>query len=142
MKCYIQCFQLNELYSQEQADAQNEGKPSSDNIQYHWEDDMSISSSVSDVKELNNSKYILQGTFADGNDFTFSVPKMRLFEITSSDAPICYVGASESILHSVDLLKEDDGFKITIILKDLEPMANPSPGVYIASKEFPKDLTR
>ena len=39
-------------------------------------------------------------------------------------------------------MKEDDGFKITIILKDLEPMANPSPGVYIASKEFPKDLTR
>ena len=91
---------------------------------------------------ITHSEYILQGTFADGNDFTFSVPKMRLFEITSSDAPICYVGASESILHSVDLLKEDDGFKITIILKDLEPMANPSPGVYIASKEFPKDLTR
>ena len=133
MKCYIQCFQLNELYSQEQADAQNEGKPSSDNIQ---------SSSVSDVKEVTNGEYVLQGTFADGNDFTFSVPKMRLFEITSSDAPNCYVGASESILHSVDLMKEDDGFKITIILKDLEPMANPSTGVYIASKEFPKDLTR
>jgi len=130
------------LYSQEQADAQNEGKPSSDNIQYHWEDDMSISSLVTDVKEVNNGDYMLHGTFADGNDFNFSVPKMRLFEITSSDAPNCYVGASESIVHSVTLLKEEEGFKITIILKDLEPMANPSPGVYIASKEFPKELTR
>ncbi len=142
MKCYIQCFQLNELYSQDLADAQNEGKPSSDNIQYHWEDDLSISSLVTDVKEVSNSEYLLQGTFSDGTDFSFSVPQMRMFEITSSDAPICWVGASESMLHSAALFKEDDGFKISIILKDLEPMANPSPGVYIASKEFPKELTR
>ena len=45
---------------------------------------------------------------------------------------------SESILDSYTF----QGDKLEVFLKDYEPMSNPIPGVYIASKEFPKELIR
>jgi hypothetical protein len=37
-------------------------------------------------------------------------------------------------------IKKSKDFKIELFLKDDEPYANPIPGIYIASKEFPKAL--
>jgi hypothetical protein len=65
---------------------------------------------------------------------------MRLIKIISSDAPDLYVGASESILSEARVDKNKNQWTIEIYIKDFEPMANPIPGIYIASKEFPKEL--
>ena len=65
---------------------------------------------------------------------------MRLIKIISSDAPDLYVGASESILSEARVDKNENQWTIEIYIKDFEPMANPIPGIYIASKEFPKEL--
>ena len=84
--------------------------------------------------------YFLAGSLGDGSNFSIEVPKMRLLKITSSDVQDLYVGASESIISEVRINRNENHWKIEIFIKDLEPMANPIPGIYIASKEFPKEL--
>ena len=92
------------------------------------------------IEELKDSSYFLAGSLGDGSNFSIEVPKMRLLKITSSDAPDLYVGASESIISEVRINRNENHLKMEIFIKDLEPMANPIPGIYIASKEFPKEL--
>jgi hypothetical protein len=140
MICTIHTYLLNDLYSQDLADSQNNGKQSPDNKKFDWEDEMSVSSSVKDVEELLYSSYFLVGSLGDGSDFSIEVPKMRLLKITSTDSPDLYVGASESIISEVRINRNENHWKIEIYIKDLEPLANPIPGIYIASKEFPKEL--
>ena len=140
MKCTIHTYLLNDLYSQELADSQNNGEQSPDNKKYDWEDEMNVSSRVNDVEELKDSSYFLAGALGNGSDFSIEVPKMRLLKITSSDAQDLYVGASESIISEVRIAKTVSQWNIEIYIKDLEPLANPIPGIYIASKEFPKEL--
>jgi hypothetical protein len=140
MKYTIHTYLLNDLYSQELADSQNNGEQTPDNKKYDWEDEMSISSRVKEVEELIESSYFLAGSLGDGSNFSIEVPKMRLLKITSSDVQDLYVGASESIISEVRINRNENHWKIEIFIKDLEPMANPIPGIYIASKEFPKEL--
>ena len=140
MKCTIHTYLLNDLYSQELADSQNNGEQTPDNKKYDWEDEMNVSSTVNDVEELKDISYFLAGSLGDGSNFSIEVPKMRLLKITSSDVQDLYVGASESIISEVRINRNENHWKIEIFIKDLEPMANPIPGIYIASKEFPKEL--
>jgi hypothetical protein len=140
MKCTIHTYLLNDLYSQELADSQNNGEQSPDNKKFDWEDEMNVSSRVQDVEELLDSSYFLAGSLGDGSNFSIEVPKMRLLKITSTDSPDLYVGASESIISEVRINRNKNHWKIEIYIKDFEPMANPVPGIYIASKEFPKEL--
>lgn len=140
MICTIHTYLLNDLYSQELADSQHNGEQTPDNKKYDWEDEMNVSSRVNDVEELKDSSYFLAGSLGDGSNFSIEVPKMRLLKITSSDAQDLYVGASESIISEVRINRNENHWKIEIFIKDLEPMANPIPGIYIASKEFPKEL--
>ena len=140
MICTIHTYLLNDLYSQELADSQHNGEQTPDNKKYDWEDEMNVSSRVNDVEELKDNSYFLAGSLGDGSNFSIEVPKMRLLKITSSDAQDLYVGASESIISEVRINRNENHWKIEIFIKDLEPMANPIPGIYIASKEFPKEL--
>jgi hypothetical protein len=130
------------LYSQELADEQHEGNQSIDNIKYEWEDELSISSDVISVTELSDVAYPLAGMNEHNEAFQFDIPNMRLFEIQSSDAPKVYIGASESIVSSASFEKTDESYTIEIFLKDYEPMSNPTPGIFIAAKSFPKELIR
>jgi hypothetical protein len=142
MNCKIHIYLLNDLYSQELADEQHEGNQSIDNIKYEWEDELSISSDVISVTELSDVAYPLAGMNEHNEAFQFDIPNMRLFEIQSSDAPKVYIGASESIVSSAIVEKTDESYTIEIFLKDYEPMSNPTPGIFIAAKSFPKELIR
>lgn len=142
MNCKIHIYLLNDLYSQELADLEHEGNQSIDNIKYEWEDELSISSDVTSVKEISDVDYPLAGMDENNEAFQFDIPNMRLFEICSSDAANVYVGASESIVSSTKLEQTTDTYTIEIFLKDYEPMSNPTPGIFIAAKSFPKELIR
>lgn len=109
------------------------------NRRYEWEDELSITTEVLEVNELENAVYTLQGNYGNGESFRYDVSGMRLFEV-KSEGEITLVGCSESILDRTELTKGRDTYEIEIYLKDYEPMANPVPGIYIASKEFPKEL--
>jgi len=140
MKCTIHVYLINELYSQEYADQHHDGNPSEDNKEFDWEDELSISSNVITVEELKDEVFKLQGINQNNDNFSVDVFNMRLAKITSDDAPEVFVGASESILDTMSIEKIEGEFLISIYLKDNEPHANPIPGIYIASKEFPKEL--
>lgn len=140
MECKIQVYLLNEHFSIEHADAHNNGEESENNLKYEWEDEFSVTSSVESVEIHENVAFPLQGELPDGTAFSHEVENMFLFEIKSSDAPSTFIGASKSIVDSHELIKEAARFSIRLYLKDYEPMSNPIPGIYIASKEFPKAL--
>ena len=74
--------------------------------------------------------------------FSYEIADMHLFEIHSVQDPIAYVGASQSIVDHCTHSTDSNGHTIRIFLKDYEPMANPVPGIFIASKAFPKALIR
>ena len=130
MNCKIHIHLLNELFSQELADAKHGGKESADNLRYDWEDELDITSAVTLVQEQTDAL------------FSYEIPAMHLFEIHCETDPITYVGASQSIVDHCTYSSDSNGHTIRIFLKDYEPMANPVPGIFIASKAFPKALIR
>ena len=140
MECKIHVYLLNEHFSAEHAEAHHNGEESENNLKYEWEDEFSVTSSVEAVEVHDNVSFPLQGEMPDGSAFSHDVENMFLFEIKSSDAPSTFIGASKSIVEDHELIKEETRFVIRLFLKDYEPMSNPIPGIYIASKEFPKAL--
>lgn len=139
MKCTIKVFCLNQFYSQEIADRDHNGLPSEDNREFDWEDELKVSSKVTQAIEKENATYVITGQMGE-TTFSYDVPKMRIVEIESEDAPILQVGVSESILDEVSIEKFQEELLVNFFIKDYEPLANPIPGIYIASKEFPKEL--
>jgi hypothetical protein len=140
MECKIHVYLLNEHFSQEHADANFGGKPSENNRKYEWEDEMKITSHVTDVNIHEKASFPLAGELPSGETFSYDIPQMRLFEIISEGQQTTFVGCSESILEDSTLEKLDDLFVISIYIKDFEPFSNPVPGIYIAAQEFPKEL--
>ena len=106
MNCKIHVYLLNDLYSQAFADENHDGNPSIDNVKFDWEDELSISSDVTEVTELKGVSYPLAGIDENEQSFQYDIPHMHLFEIQSSDAPKVYVGASESIVSEAIQLQE------------------------------------
>ena len=142
MNCKIHIHLLNELFSQELADAQHNGKETADNLRYEWEDELEITSEVTSVVEHQTATYTLAGYDENNTLFSYEIADMHLFEIHSADHAPTFVGASKSIVDHCELTQEQNTYKISIFLKDYEPMANPVPGIFIASKSFPKALIR
>jgi hypothetical protein len=139
-ECVFHVYLLNEHFSPEFAEAQYGGKDSENNRRYDWEDEFAITSQVKKIEVLEYAEYPLRGQLPDGKEFSHSVHSMVLFRIESENAPDTFVGASQSIVDRYEQEEKDGSIRIRIYLKDYEPMANPIPGIYIASKEFPKEL--
>lgn len=137
MNCTVHIYLLNDDFSIEHAEANFGGKESENNRKYEWQDELKITSFVSGITIHEKAGYPLKGFMPDETPFDITVPNMRLFEI-EGETPV-YVGCSESILDSFDV-EEGEDWILSIYLKDFEPMANPIPGIYIASQEFPKEL--
>lgn len=142
MKCQVNVYLLNALFSQKLADESNNGKEDADNRKFLWEDELAITTEVKSVIEHSDVSFPLQGVMPDGEEFSIDVRGMRLVQISSVDGPDVYVGASESMIDRLEVEKKEGDFSIRLYLKDDEPYANPIPGIYIASKEFPKELIR
>jgi hypothetical protein len=140
MKCNIHVYLLNEHFSQEHADANHKGEESENNQKYEWEDEFAVTSDVFEINVHENASFPLQGELPDGTPFSHDVNNMLLFEICSHDAPVTCVGASSSIVSNWERSDTSETISLRIYLKDYEPMSNPIPGIYIASKEFPKAL--
>ena len=139
-ECIVNVYLLNEHFSPEYAEAQHNGKESENNLRYEWEDEFAITSDVLSVTAIEDASFPLQGEMPDGQIFSHEVTRMLLFEIASADAPTTFVGASASIVDSYEIDQSGLDIRLKIFLKDYEPMSNPIPGIYIASKEFPKEL--
>ena len=139
MKCQIHVFLLNEHFSLEYAQEHYGGEESELNRKYEWQDELEVTNDITEVVEHENAVYPIQGTMPDGESFCHDVSAMRLFELKSIDGSTL-IGCSESILDSCEIDSSGEKHIIKIFIKDYEPMANPIPGIYIASQEFPKTL--
>ncbi len=140
MSCRVHVYLLNEHFSEEHAKEHHGGESSENNRKHQWEDELEITSDVTEVLLHENVSFPLQGELPDGSAFQYEVKQMDLFEVRSSDGPTVFVGASASIIDRCFSNSENGTHTVEIYLKDNEPMANPIPGIYIASKEFPKEL--
>jgi hypothetical protein len=140
MTCKVHFYVLNEHFSIEHAEAHHNGEPSEMNRKYRWEDELNVTTNTTDVKEEEKTSYFLQGEMPNGDQFKHEVKGMRLFHVFDGEQLTAQIGCSETILDSFTLNKEEDAFVLKVYIKDNEPLANPVPGIYIASQEFPKEL--
>ncbi len=135
MKLTLHYFLLNENFSPEYAEANHKGEETENNPKYEWEDEFEIND-LDSFKIIRNGNLPLSGELPNGEAFFVQVEKMFVIELVTNSQQKAYLGISESILDSF----EETESKISIYIKDYEPHANPMNGVYIASKEFPKEL--
>jgi hypothetical protein len=140
MRCSVHIYCINSLYSQEFADTHHDGLPSEDNREFDWEDELSIKDEVLHIEEKPDSIYTLQGYMPDGSLFAHEIPNTHLIDTECASSPKVQIAVTESMLDSVDISKTATEYIVSIYLKDNEPYGNPIPGVYIASKAFPKAL--
>ena len=136
MKCTVIFLLLNDDYSVEHAEA-NGIEESSINRKYEWRDEMKITTDVVDVTERTNENYTLKGQLESGDDFSYDISSMHLFYL-NGESPII-IGCSE-ILYDSASISSDNEMVISIIMKDYQPFANPVPGIYISTGDFPKEL--
>lgn len=127
-------YLLNEHFSPEYAEANHGGKETENNIKYEWEDELAINDVVR-YQILRNEQIPIEGYLPDESHFSSVFKEMFVIEIETKEGT-ARLGVSESILDSFEE-KED---RIAIFIKDYEPHGNPVPGIYVASKEFPKEL--
>ncbi|MCR9172862.1 MAG: hypothetical protein NXI10_10235 [bacterium] len=139
MTCRIHFYLLNDHYSQEYADEQNNGEPSEMNRKYLWEDEFAIKTKVTKVDARDYSTYPLQGKSGE-TPFTEEIADMRLFYLMDMDTPVAVVGCSEVLLDSYSIQEGEEEIVLEAYMKGEEPLANPVTGIYIASRYFPKKL--
>jgi hypothetical protein len=138
MKTRISFVQLNKEYSEEFALANHEGKESTDNPKYLWEDEVKTTNDIKDVKFKENSVYELKGSMSDGNTFSFDIPNMRIISLIGSDGVATDLGISESILDSIEKIEEEG--KYIFYIKDKTVFNTPFMGLYIEIDDLPKEL--
>lgn len=138
MAFLVNVFMNNELYSQKFADDNHNGEESADNKLFEWEDEMNLKGEIMEVDVERDSEYIIRGDKGDGNPFEIAIPNMLIFNFIREDNSVIQIACSESLHEEHELIIND---KILSLFLKGEPYANPIPGVYVASREFPKELT-
>ena len=140
MKLTAHFFLLNDHFSPEYAEANHGGKETENNPLYEWEDEFEVSEGLASIEIVRDGTFRLAGELPDGKAFDCPVYNMFLLEMKMKDGQTGHFGVSESILDSFTLEGGDDHQVLKVYIKDYEPLANPMAGVFIASKEFPKEL--
>jgi hypothetical protein len=134
-------FLLNDNFSPEYAEANHGGQETENNPRYEWEDELEVSEGLASVNIHRQGDYFLAGELPDGKPFNLPVPNMFLVELKMENGAAGFFAVSESILDSFEIEGAGTGHQVLkVYLKDYEPLANPMPGVFIASQEFPKEL--
>ncbi|MBU2018849.1 MAG: hypothetical protein KJ941_04305 [Bacteroidetes bacterium] len=131
---HVHVYMLNEHFSQEHADANHNGQESENNKLLDWEDEMVLRGEVKFQHEEAKSTYVIRGE-KNNRSFEIPLPMMRIFSFEENNVLSAQIACSESLYHSHEMTDS----KLELTLKG-EPYANPIPGIYIASNEFPKEL--
>lgn len=140
MKVTITVKEVNPDFDRELADNEFDGKESENNILYSWEDEFDIQGDVKDLKIRNNVPFDLQ-TMDGDEEATYTIDSMMVMDVLLSN------GASTSCAFSRSLVK--DTKKVTnkngdvhfyVFLKGGKKIVSPVTGIYIAQKDFPKEL--
>ena len=139
MKLTAHFYLLNDDFSPEYAEANHGGNETENNPFYEWEDELEVSNNLTSTELIRDGSFTLAGEMPDGESFSTEVSNMFLLKLKLDNGSEGYFGVSESILDRYTLEGEADQV-LKVYIKDYEPLANPMPGVFIASKEFPLEL--
>ena len=139
MKLRAHFYLLNENFSPEYAEANHGGKETENNQLYEWEDELEVGD-LSKIQINRNAIIPIQGYLPTDEFFSVEATNMLQVELTTSKDEKAYLGISESILDHYEFDENSELSELRVYIKDYEPHGNPVPGIYIASKEFPKEL--
>lgn len=139
MKAILHFYLLNDDFSPEYAESNHGGQESENNPLYEWEDELEVKD-LKKVEVLRDSSFTIEGYLPDESQFSAVFNNMFGIRFTTSDGKLAHLGVSESILEKFELLEQEGQSIIKAYIKDNEPHGNPMPGLYVASKEFPKEL--
>ncbi len=139
MKLTAHFYLLNDDFSPEYAEANHGGKETENNPLYEWEDELEVSDNLVSTELIRSGTFTLAGNLPDGKPFASEVNNMFLLKLKLENGTEGYFGVSESILERFTL-DGDENQVLKVYIRDYEPLANPIPGVFIASKEFPLEL--
>jgi hypothetical protein len=139
MKLSAHFYLLNDDFSPEYAEANHGGQESENNPLYQWEDELEVDE-LEDVVVCENGSYTLAGETDQIGTFSFELSNMLVFELQQSNGIHGAFALSNSLVNHFELIDSVDGKELKVFIKDYEPLTNPIPGVYIAAKQFPKEL--
>ena len=140
MKVTITVKEVNPEFDRELADKHHDGKESEDNVLYTWEDEFEISGDVKDFKIRNNAVYNLT-VQAEEESATYPVEGMMLVDSLMSDGTTTTCAFSRSIVKDTKkVISQKGDIHLYVFLKGGKDIVTPVTGIYIAQKDFPKDL--
>ena len=139
MILHLHFFLLNEHFSPEYAEANHQGKETENNQKYEWEDELEITDLVK-LEILRKDTIQLEGYLPNEEFFSVQLTNMFVIDLQTSTGEHARLGVSESILDHFEQSGTEAETRIKVYIKDYEPHGNPVPGIYVASKEFPKEL--
>ncbi len=140
MKIYsIHFFLLNDDFSPEYAEANHEGKETEGNIKYEWEDEIVLKNEMLGFSIIEEN-YLIQGYLPDDSIFSYEIPRTTLFKAIGLDKEVTTFAVSTDLIDSYEEVVKGEEVHMNVYLKDYEPYTNPSPGVFIVSNDFPKEL--
>lgn len=138
MRFTARFYKLNDDFSPEFAEANNEGKPSENNRMYEWEDELLLKNDIKSIEVIEDGTYTLKGE-QNGKPFEEPINGMILFNIIGEDNSITQMACSQVLVERYNT-KEEESLSLDVFFKGDEPLSNPIPGVYVALQDFPKSL--
>lgn len=142
MKVTINVKLVNSKFNQAYADKENEGEETEDNIKYLWEDEFNIQGNVTNFKVINNTTYLLNGLYANNDEFSFEIPDMTVVECTMDNGSKTLIPFSKKAINKTDKLETKMGIKFSVQLKSKFEIINPMEGVYIIKEDYPDELLK
>lgn len=142
MDLYLHFIMINFDYNQSIADDYNDGEESEDNVKHLWEDELKVVAPIADFKIAHNKPYVLAGYFPNDEKFEFEIPNVTTVEATAINGEVSRFAVSKKLIKSIDRKETEDKSEthLTFYLKDEYSLENPFEGLYIETKDFPKQL--
>lgn len=142
MKVTITVKEVNPEFDHELAEREHEGKESADNILYTWEDEFEISGDVKDFKIRNNAVYDLEVEVKDEDEHAlYPIEGTMIVDSILSDGKTTSCVFSRSLVKDTKKVVNNKGdIHFYVFLKGGKEIVTPLTGIYIAGKDFPKNL--
>ena len=140
MKVTITVKEVNPDFDRELADREHDGKESEDNILYSWEDEFDIQGDVKDLKIRNNVPFDLE-TMEGDEEATYTIESMMVLDAILVNGATTSCAFSRSLVKDTKKVASKKGdVHFYVFLKGGKQIVTPVTGIYIAQKDFPKEL--
>lgn len=142
MNLYLHFILVNSDFDQQLADEFNQGQESEENVKFLWEDELKVPELIKEYKIKNNTTYTLAGYLPNDKPFSFEIQEMTTCDCLSNEGKTIQFAVSTKLLKKTDKIVDDkkDETHLYFYLKDAQEVENPMDGIYIAEKDFPKEL--